>query len=325
MLTPLIRSPSGVSMTDQPDPEDVGEDPSAASTRTVLIAVLTNVLVALAKAVAAVLTGSAAMAAETAHSVADTSNEILLYIGVRRGKQPPDDRHPFGYGQARYFWSLLAAVGVFVIGGLLAIYQGVNALRHPEPLTDLPVGIAVVLVSAVLEGVSWRTARRELRDEADARHLSLADHVATSSNPTPTTVFFEDTAALIGLALALAALVLHATTGSAVPDGIASLLIGVLLIIASLLLVRRNAALLIDESAPVDVRDRLTRAVAEEPWVAEVADLTAVRIGPNQLLVIVHVVPAPGADLVPLIEDLRRRLVALPAISRVEITPVARA
>jgi len=303
-------------------PGEAGSDPSAASLRTVIVAVLANLLVTVAKAVAAVLTGSAALAAETAHSVADTCNEVLLYVGVRRGGRPADDRHPLGYGQARYFWSLLAAVGIFVIGGLLAIYDGVRSLQHPEPLTSIPVGIAVVLVSAVLEFISWRTARRELRAEARARHRDLADHVATSSNPTPTTVFFEDTAALIGLALALLALILHMTTGSAVPDAIGSLLIGALLIVASVLLARRNAALLIDESAPPDVVQQLRETVAQCSWVLAVRDLVAVRIGPSQLLVLAQVVPRDGADIVAGIAELRSTLLAIQAVSRVEITPV---
>ena len=312
--------------------EDVGEqekpDPNATSIRTVVVAVLINLLVTMAKAVAALLTGSAAMAAETTHSVADTANEVLLYIGVRRGMRPPDEQHPFGYGQSRYFWSLLAAVGVFVIGGLVAIWDGVQTLIHAEPLTDVPVGLAVIVVSAVLEGVSWRTARRELRSEAAARNLDISTYIATSSNPTPTTVFYEDTAALIGLALAFAALLLHWWTGSAVPDGIASLLIGLLLIVASLLLVRRNAALLIDESAPAAAREGLRSLVLEEPWVAEVPNLKAVRIGPSQLLVIVRVVPCGDAefnavDLVAKIGKLRAKLMAIPAVIQAEITPVA--
>lgn len=304
-------------------PQTQDADPPVTSLRTVVVAVLINLAVTLAKLVAAILTGSASLAAETAHSLADTGNEILLYIGVRRGSRAADEQHPLGYGQARYFWSLLAAVGVFAVGGLFAIYDGVRALMHPEPLTDLPIGVAVVIVSAVLEAISWRTARRELRAEADARHLSIADHVATSSNPTPTTVYMEDSAALIGLALALIALILHAATGSAVPDGIASLLIGLLLIVVSFMLMRRNAALLIDESAPADVRDRLRAMVEAQPWVASVPELLAIRIGPNQLLVTVHLVPTADCDMVARIADLRRTLIDLPVVSRVEITPVA--
>jgi cation diffusion facilitator family transporter len=296
-----------------------------ASLRTVVIAVAANLLVAVAKAVAALLTGSAAMFAETTHSIADTLNEVLLYVGVRSGARPADERHPFGYGQARYTWSLLAAVGIFVVGGLFAIADGIQAIRHPEPVTNVAVGVAVLLVSAGLEGLSWRTARRQLRAEAAARHLDLGEYLVTSSDPTPTAVFLEDSAALVGIALALAALVLHVTTGSALWDGVASLLIGVLLIVVAYLLMRRNLALLIDEAAPADIRQRLRQAVAAEPWVAEVAELTAVYIGPRQLLVLAHIVPVDGTELTANLGRLRRRLLAVPAIAAVEITPVERA
>lgn len=323
---PTEPAKTGPAKTDAAETDAAGTepDPAEASLRTVVVAVLANLLVTAAKAVAAVLTGSAALAAETAHSAADTANEILLYVGVRRGRRRPDDRHPFGYGQARYFWSLLAAVGVFAIGGCFAIYDGVRSLMQPEPLTDVPIGIAVLLVSAVLESISWWTARREIRAEADARRMSLRAYIATSSNPTPTTVFTEDTAALIGIALALIALVLHALTGSAIADGVASLLIGLLLIGASFLLMRRNAALLIDENAPADVRARLRELVASQWWVVDVPELLAVRVGPNQLLVIVHVVPVAACDLITEIAGLRDMLEALPAVSRAEVTPMAR-
>jgi cation diffusion facilitator family transporter len=294
-----------------------------ASIRTVLVAAAANLLIALAKAVAATVTGSAALLAETTHSVADTFNELLLYVGVRSGARPVDERHPFGHGQARYAWSLLAAVGIFVVGGLFAIIDGVQTLREPVPVTDVPVGVAVLLVSAALEGVSWRTARRQLRAEAAARHLDLGRYLATSSDPTPAAVFLEDSAALLGIALALAALLLHLVTGSAMWDGAASLLIGLLLVAVAYLLIRRNLALLIDEGAPADVRERLRQAVAQEPWVAEVAELTAVYIGPKQLLVLAHVVPVDGADLIAGVGRLRRRLLSVPVIAGVEVTLVA--
>jgi cation diffusion facilitator family transporter len=298
--------------------------PEDASVRTVVVAVAANLLVAAAKAVAAALTGSAALLAETTHSIADTGNEVLLYVGLRHGMRPADDHHPLGYGQARYYWSLLAAVGIFVIGGLFAIYDGVQSLRHPEPLTNVGVGVAVLLVSAGLEGLSWRTAHRQLRAEANTRHLDLGEYMAVSSDPTPTTVFLEDSAALVGLALALVALLLHVVTGSAVWDSAASLLIGLLLIAVAFVLMRRNGALLIDEAAPAEVRERLREGVAAEAWVAEVVELTAVYVGPRQLLVLAHVVPVEGADLLGGVGRLRRRLLSLPAVTAVEITPVER-
>src|SRR5829696_3749038 len=287
------------------------------SVRTVVVAVAANLLVAVAKGVAAALTGSAAILAETTHSIADTGNEVLLYVGVRRGLRPTDNRHPLGYGQARFVWSLLAAVGIFVVGGLFAIYDGVQSLRHPEPVANVAVGVAVLLVSAGLEGLSWRTAHRQLRAEASARHLDLGEHVVSSSDPLPSTVFLEDSAALVGLALALAALLLHLVTGSAVWDGVASLLIGLLLIVVAVVLARRSGALLIDEAAPVDVREGLRQMVAAEPWVDEVAELTAVYVGPRHLLVLADVVPVEGADLLGGVGRLRRRLLALPQVAAV--------
>jgi cation diffusion facilitator family transporter len=298
--------------------------PENASLRTVVVAVVANLLIAVAKGVAALLTGSAAMLAETTHSIADTFNEVLLYVGVRSGARPPDERHPFAYGKAGYIWSLLAAVGIFVVGGLFAITVGVQTLRRPEPVTNVAAGVAVLLVSAGLEATSWRRARRQLRSEAAARHLDLGEYLVTSSDPTPTAVFLEDSAALVGIALALAALVLHITTGSALWDGAASLLIGLLLIAVAVVLMRRNLALLIDEAAPADIRERLRQAVAAEAWVAEVAEVTAVYIGPRQLLVLAHVVPVDSADLPANIGRLRRRLLAVPAIAAVEITPIER-
>jgi cation diffusion facilitator family transporter len=290
----------------------------------VVVAVAANLLIAVAKGVAALLTGSAAMLAETTHSIADTFNEVLLYVGVRSGARPADDRHPFAYGKAGYIWSLLAAVGIFVVGGLFAIAVGVQTLRSPEPVTNVAVGVAVLLISAGLEATSWRRARRQLRSEAAARHLDLGEYLVTSSDPTPTAVFLEDSAALVGIVLALAALVLHIATGSALWDGAASLLIGLLLIAVAVVLMRRNLALLTDEAAPADIRERLRQAVAREPWVAELAELTAVYIGPRHLLVLAHVVPVDGADLPANIGRLRRRLLAVPAIAAVEITPIER-
>src|SRR5690349_4233964 len=136
-----------------------------ASIRTVVVAVLVNIAITGAKAVAATLTGSAALWAETAHSLADTGNEVLLYVGVRRSRRPPDARHPFGYGQERWFWTFLAALGIFVIGGVFSIGEGLAAIRRPRPLESIPIGVAVLVISMVLEAVSWRTARKQLRDE----------------------------------------------------------------------------------------------------------------------------------------------------------------
>src|SRR5512133_2155730 len=144
-----------------------------ASFRTVVVAVVINLAIFVAKGLAALLTGSAALWAETLHSLADTGNEVLLFVGVRRSGRPADDRHPYGYGQERWFWAFLAALGIFVVGGALSIAEGVYSLISPEPLEDVGIGVAVLVVSLALEAFSWRTARNQLRAEARARHRSL--------------------------------------------------------------------------------------------------------------------------------------------------------
>jgi cation diffusion facilitator family transporter len=298
------------------------------SNRTVLVAVLVNVGIALAKGLAAAMTGSAALWAETAHSFADTGNEVLLFVGRRRSRRPADQRHPYGYGQERWFWTFLAALGLFVVGGVLSVGKGIDSIRHGLPVEAVGVGIAVLVVSMVLEAVSWRTALRQLRAEADARHRSLAQHLARSSDPTAATVFLEDSAALVGLGLALPALILHAVTGSAMWDAGASIAIGVLLGAVAYLMARRSKRLLIDESAGPDVLDRLRERIADETWVAEVRLVVAVFMGPGRLLVTARVVPTadaasrPAHELVAQVSALRDALLETTAIGDAEVTVV---
>jgi cation diffusion facilitator family transporter len=303
-------------------------DRSEASFRTVLVAVGINLAISVAKGIAAALTGSAALWAETLHSVADTGNEVLLFVGVRRSDRPADARHPFGYGQERWFWAFLAALGIFVVGGVLSIIEGIRSLLDPAPLESLAVGVAVLVVSIVLEAISWRTARNQLRAEARARHRSMAEQLRLASDPTAITVFLEDTAAIVGLLLALAALGLHAWTGSAVWDAGASMLIGLLLIGVAYLVARRSKGLLIDQSAPEDVVDRLRERIGGEDWVDEIVSLTAVYVGPGSLLVTARVRPnpelaaGPAEKLIVRSYGLRDSLCAEGVIEAAEITLV---
>jgi cation diffusion facilitator family transporter len=302
------------------------EQQSGGSTRTVIVAVAANLAIAVAKIVAALLTGSASMWAEAAHSVADTGNEVLLFIGLRRSGKSPDERHAFGYGQERYFWAFLAALGIFLIGGTLSIGEGIRSLLLPEPLESLWVGIGVLIVSAAMEGYSWHTARKQLRADARRRQRTVSEQLSRSSDPSATTVFLEDTAALIGLAMALVALVLHAVTGWAAWDAVGSMGIGVLLIIVAFLLARRSKALLLDESAPADVLEPIRAQVAKADWIGELCDLQAVYVGPGSLLVNIWARPEPGHDdrLVERVGELRSALLENPAITQVTITPVGR-
>src|SRR4051794_32767346 len=169
---------------------------------TVLVAGGANLAIAVAKLVAGALTGSSAMLAECAHSVADTVNQLFLLTALTRSKKPADVQHPFGYGMERYFWSLLAAVGIFVLGAGFSVYQGIHALQHREPLESPLVAYLVLAVSFVFEGTSWAKAVLQLRGEAAERDVGLLTHTLQTPDPTAKTVAFEDTAALIGILLA---------------------------------------------------------------------------------------------------------------------------
>ena len=296
------------------------------SARTVIVAVLANLGIAIAKIVAALLTGSASMWAEALHSVADTGNEVLLFVGLRKSSGEPDATHPFGRGQERYFWAFLAALGIFLVGGTLSVGEGVRSLLLPEPLESLWVGIGVLLVSACFEGYSWHTARKQLRSSARDRQRSMTEQLMRASDPSATTVFLEDSAALVGLALALAALLLHAATGWAGWDAIGSIGIGLLLIGVAFLLAVRSKALMLEEAAPADVVEPIRARVAGVEWVAELTDMHAVYLGPSRLLVNLWIRPIetglaqPGGELVKSVDRLRSDLLAEPGIAQVTVT-----
>jgi cation diffusion facilitator family transporter len=214
---------------------------SSASVRTVLVAFAANALVAVAKTVAARVTGSASILAEAAHSWADTGNEVFLLVANRRSRRPRDDTHPLGYGREAYVWALLAALGLFVAGAALSVTHGVQELVRPEPATNFVVGYAVLAVSFVLEGVSFLQSVRQAKPAAQLMERDLIEQVMATSDPTLRAVFAEDSAALIGLVIAAAGLAGHQLTGSAVPDAVGSILIGLLLAAVAIYLIDRTA------------------------------------------------------------------------------------
>jgi len=207
------------------------------STLTVLIAFAANFLVAVAKTWAEALTGSASMVAEAAHSWADTGNEIFLMIANKRSRRPIDPSHPLGYGREIYVWSLFAALGLFVAGSAVSITHGIHELVDPEPASDFVIGYIVLALSFLLEGTSFLQSVRQARREAAALHRDLIEHVLATSDPTLRAVFAEDAATLTGLVIAFAGLALHQITGSATPDAIGSILVGVLLGVVAIVLI----------------------------------------------------------------------------------------
>ncbi len=253
---------------------------------TVLLALAANLGIALAKTVAAILTGSASMAAEAGHSFADTINELLLLTALRRSRRPADRRHPFGHGNERYFWSLLVAVCIFGMGALFAFLQGVGALLGKGgESTDALVGYGVLFVSAILESISWAQAYRETRSHARERNQGFVEFLRTTDDPTAKSVLFEDSAALVGIVLAALGLFTHQLTGSSVGDGIASLLIGLTLSLVAFLLGRTNRELLIGRQARPEVLEGIRSVLDGASEVEELVDLMTMNVGTDQLLV----------------------------------------
>jgi cation diffusion facilitator family transporter len=253
---------------------------------TVLVAFGVNILIAVAKSAAAVVTGSASILAEAAHSWADAGNEVFLLIANRRSRRPPDPKHPLGHGREAYVWSLLAAVGLFVAGAAISIAHGVQELINPEPATDFVVGYVVLAVSFVLESVSFLQSVRQARPEAQSMQRDLIEHVLATSDPTLRAVFAEDSAALAGLVIAAAGLGAHELTGSPVPDAIGSILVGLLLGVVAIVLINNNRRYLIGEEADPRVRAAAIQALLDEPEVARVTYLRLEVVGPRMVSVI---------------------------------------
>ena len=245
-----------------------------------------NVLVAVAKTVAATVTGSASILAEAAHSWADTGNEVFLLVANRRSRRPPDDAHPFGHGREAYVWGLLAALGLFVAGAALSVTHGVQELVRPEPATNFVVGYAVLAVSFVLEGVSFLRSVRQAKPAAQLMERDLIEQVMATSDPTLRAVFAEDSAALIGLVIAAAGLAGHQLTGSTVPDAVGSILIGLLLAAVAIYLIDRNREFLVGEEPDPRIRAAVIRALLKEPEVARVTYLRLEIVGPRIVAVV---------------------------------------
>ena len=263
-----------------------GAQGSTDSLVTVLVAFGANLLIAVAKSGAAAITGSASLAAEAAHSWADTGNELFLLVAGRRAARPPDRAHPLGHGREAYVWSLFAALGLFVAGGAASVTHGIHELRSPGPAEDFAVGYAVLGLSFVLEGASFLRSVRQATREAERLHRDLIEHVVATSDPTLPAVFAEYAAALIGLLLATAGLAAHQATGSATPDAIGSILIGVLLTVVAGVLINRNRRFLIGEEADPRVRTAVLEALLDLPQVARVTYLRLEIVGPRMISVI---------------------------------------
>ena len=256
---------------------------------TVVVAFLANVLVAVAKSVAAMLTGSASLVAEAAHSWADAGNEVFLLIADRKSARKADDTHPLGFGREAYVWSLFAAVGLFTAGAVVAVMHGIQELFDPEPATDFGIAYLVLGISFVLEGVSLTQSVVQLRRGAKKFRRTALDYALNGSNPTLRAVLAEDSAALIGLAIAFLGILLHQLTGNSAYDAIGSVLIGLLLGIVAIILINRNRRFLVGATPPDQFRVQAGQLLLEQAEIARVTYLHLEFVGPGQLYLVAAV------------------------------------
>lgn len=254
------------------------------SPRAVIAALLANLGIAVLKFIAFALTASSSMLSEAIHSVADTGNQLLLLFGRHRARRPPDDRHPFGYGPVRYFYSFIVAFVLFSLGGVFSIYEGIDKIVNPHEVEDIWVAVLVLAGAAVMEGFSFRTAR------AEANHVRPDDEtwwqfIRHTKSPDLPVVLLEDFAALIGLAFAFVGVVASDLTGDATWDGVGSLAIGVLLVVVAIVLVIEMGSLLIGESARPQVVAKIRAAIENNPCVERCIHLRTEQLGPEEIVV----------------------------------------
>ena len=252
------------------------------SRRAIFAALIANLGIAVAKFAAALVTGSASMLAESIHSVADTGNQGLLFLGGHRAQRPADTAHPFGYGAERFFWAFVVALVLFTLGALFSLYEGVEKLTNPHQLESPAVAFVVLGIAAVLESLSLRTAMKESRPHR--RGAGWIHFIRHTKNPELPVVLLEDTGALAGLALAILGLGLAVLTDEPRFDAIGSIAIGILLAVIAVVLAVEMKSLLIGESATASTRAALEAAMRDAPEVRSIIHMRTLQLGPEDLL-----------------------------------------
>jgi cation diffusion facilitator family transporter len=290
---------------------------------TVVVAFVANAAIAIAKTVAAMLTGSASMVAESAHSWADTGNEVFLFVAERRAGKEPDAGHPLGYGRDAYVWSMFAAVGLFTVGAVLSIQHGISELASGGESTDPLIAYIVLAVSFVLETVSFLRALGQVRRSAGEADRDVLDYALNTSDPTVRAVFFEDLAALAGILIAALGIVLHEVTGSKAWDAAGSIGVGVLLGIVAVVLIQQNRKFLIGEAVNPDLRRGALQLLLEHPEITRVTYLHLEYVGPGQVFLVAAVDlegNSPEDELAERLRRLNEELQAKPHILRAVLT-----
>ncbi|WP_247662059.1 cation diffusion facilitator family transporter [Micromonospora sp. U21] len=255
------------------------------SVGTVVVAGAANLAIAVAKLIAGLISGSAAMLSEAAHSVADTTTEVLLYQALRRGARPADSRHPFGYGKESYVWAFFAAMFTFVAGAGFAVTHGVTTILVHQHSGDYLISYIVLGVSFVIESISLSRAVRQVRRESRRWRTTPRRFLRLTADTTVKAVFLEDSAALIGLLLAGLGVGLSQATGDEVWDGVASILIGLLLLTVAGILASNNLSLLVGRAVPARLGREIEQELAELPEVERIDTLLTMQLGPDDILV----------------------------------------
>lgn len=264
------------------------------SIRSILYALFANLAIAIAKGFAAFWTGSSAMLAEAIHSLADSGNQLLLLFGMKQSKRPPDANYPLGYGKSIYFWSFLVAVILFSLGGMFSLYEGVHKLTNPQPITKPMIAIGVLVFAIIAESVSLWGCMRAVNKERDGRPLHKWFRQSRSSELI--VVFGEDVAALLGLVLALVAVLAAAITGNPIYDAIGTILIGVLLIIIAFMIAVEVKALLIGQGVEGHVHEQMERFLLEQPEVDHLYNLLTLQMGPDAVVAVKVKMHPTGSD-----------------------------
>ena len=291
----------------------------------IIAALIGNFLIAVTKGIAAALSGSSAMLSEAVHSFVDTGNEVLLLYGLKRAAKPPDKVHPYGYGRELYFWSFVVALLIFAVGAGVSAYEGFVHIRHPEPITDVWINFVVLGLAAIFEGVSWWFGWKAFSRVRRSR--PIWDAFVASKDPTTFMVLFEDSAALLGIAIAAVATFFSWKLKLPWIDGAGSVLIGLVLAIVAVLLARESKELLIGERASPELSAAVRETASEDPCVRQVVDITTSQMGPDQEIATISV--EIDEDLrVPEVEQLIARIEGAirsryPQLFRIFIRPVA--
>ena len=265
---------------------------AAESKKAVVAAIIGNLAIAVIKFIAGAMTGSSAMISEGIHSVVDTGNGGLLFYGLNRGARPADDHHPFGHGMEVYFWSLIVAVSIFGIGGGMSIYEGIIHIQNPAPLENPTINYVVLALAVVFESLSFSVAWRAFRGSRRGRTTIAAIH--HGKDPSLFTVLFEDTAALLGLGVAFVGVFLSHQLDAPVLDGLASIVIGCILVLAALWLAYESRSLLVGEAADPQMVADIRRIVLDDPAVTGLGVVLTMHLGPDDVLLNIEVKFTPG-------------------------------